>query len=226
MLTIQPMELPSKDPHAPAAPAWLAAPQPVVLPAFVERPAAPAAPAAAPEVPAVDPQLLAEAELQRELAAARAEAERAGRAVGEAAGRAEWETRVARLDAILAELSVERQQTLAGLEDQLCELSVAIAKALVGDLFHDEQVIGGLVREGLELLGEAEQIQIRVAPVDLEVVQRQVAALGEQGARLRVVADGQLSQGCLLDSALAQIDASVDGRLARVRDALLAGGAQ
>ncbi len=232
MLTIRPIDLPREEPTETAVststPSWLCGEPPQVVPAFVSSAhaltAEPQQVAAAPAAPAVDPQVQAERELERQIAEVRAEAERAGREAAEAAVRAEWDARAERLEGLLAELADARVMALAGLEEQVCELSLAVARAIVSDAAHDEAMLRELVREALELLGDADTLTLRVAPADLEVVSKAARELSEGQSRLRISADPQLSQGCIVDTAEAQVDATLEGRLAQVRQALLAGG--
>lgn len=201
-------------------PTWCDGPPPRVEPAFVERPVA-----RAHDERGADPM----AELQRELDALRAEAMREGRLAGEQEAQAAAAAASGRLTALLGDLESARVRALAGAEEQLCELAVAIASVLVGDALRQDEILRPLVREAIELIGEADDIIVSVNERDLPVVRDEVDKLGEtlsRRCRVRVKADAEIQQGCRVDTQLAHVDASLEGRLARVREALLGGGAQ
>lgn len=200
---------------------------PDVRPAFVvQQPVAePAADdgeeiPAATEPPAMDPEQQQRAELAEVLA--RAEAE--GRAAGEVEGRAMWEQRVERIDEVLADLNELRRRLFASMEGQMRELALCVAGTILErELQGDQQYVMGLVRQAVELVADGDEINISVNPEDLEWMAsrlEQLAAEVPRAGQLTVRPDATVLLGCLVDTRLARVDATLASRLRSVAEAL------
>lgn len=224
MHAVRPWKL-GETPTSAKPPAWLRSAAQAVVPAFSAGAEVGEDGGWSSKTPDLDDPM---AELQAELTALREAAEAEGLAAGEARAAAEAEESTRRLATLLQDLEQARELALYGAEEQLCELAVAIARALIGDDIAAD-LLRALVREAIDVIGEAEEIVLSVNERDLGVVRaeaEQLASTLSRQCRLRVRADASIEQGCRVDTPLAQVDATVEGRLTRVREALLGRGAE
>lgn len=210
-----------------------------------EEQAPPEQEAAAPAepVPDIDPALLAglnslptAAELERMHEEARAAGHAEGHAAGQREGLAagheegfrkgyeEGQTLARQEAARLAELAGNLDQALAHLDAEVAEelmaLSIEIARQMVQHTLRDAP--DSVVETVRAALGQLPQnhAQIRVHPDDAALVREH---LGEQLAHAgqRVVEDSTISRGgCRIESAGAQIDATMETRWRRILENL------
>lgn len=163
-------------------------------------------------------------QLQQELAAAYAKAEAEGQAQGEAAGRALWDERVAGLDDLVQELVDVRRRVFGSMEAQLRELALAVARAVIErELEGDDEYVPRLVREAVELVVDQDEIVITVSPADLELLAPHVERLTAEHPRaggFTLRGDQRVERGCLVDTRLARVDATLDSRLRNIAQAL------
>lgn len=171
-----------------------------------------------------DPQQVERAELAEAIAAAEAQ----GFAQGEAAGRAEWEERVQRLDQVVDDLCDLRRRVFASMEGQMRELGLCVARTILErELSQDTGYLERLVRQAMDLVVDEDEIVISVAPGDRELLASRVDAIALDYPRaggLAVREDPAIEFGCKVDTRLARVDATLEGRLAAIADALNGGG--
>ena len=108
----------------------------------------------------------------------------------------------------------ELEQGLAG---QVAEVAIALARQVVrSELALRPELVAQVAQEALAAtLVAAQQIAVHLHPDDLPLVQTQAGeAMAERGARL--VADASLTRGgCVVDSEVGVVDASVEARWQR-----------
>jgi flagellar assembly protein FliH len=202
---VRPIALPVK--HRSAAPPWLAAlgAESIVRPAFVGEEAQAEADRA-------------RADLERDEALARAVAE--GRARGEAEGREAMAQAAARLDALLADLEGARRRLMARAERELVELALVIAGAVLErEIEAEPDYLLRLVRQVVEMVADGDQVEIAVSPRDLELVLAHKDELARESPRagaLLVRADEAIAAGCVVETRLARVDATLATRLRNV----------
>lgn len=185
-------------------------------------PAAPSAPAASDDAPPA----MSPGEQQAHLAALERDAFTKGYAQGERAGleaggqRAEAMLR--RLAATLEELGTLRDQMVRQTEQQLVELSLAIARRILHrEASLDPELAGALAHVALERLGPSSPAVVRLHPDDYSTVTNHQADLWN-GRAVKVVPDPAVARGgCLVESDFGYIDASVDAQLDEVARAML-----
>lgn len=163
-----------------------------------------------------------------ELAELRASAEREGRAAGEAAARAEFAATTADLRQTIDSLRAAHDHAFEQLAARLARLAVAVSAAVLGRELTPEGTAycERAAAEALRLVGDTQEVTIRVGRAAFGAVSQQVEALHQGAAhaqRLRVVCDQTVNHGCVVETATAFVDATIDGRLRQVMDAL--GGA-
>jgi flagellar assembly protein FliH len=212
------------------------------------QPAAAAAPAAAPRRPAVRPivgGVPGQAEAQQQQAeqaaqpapdigalvqAARQEGYQDGYRNGLAALESYKQTQAAQLAAHMNDqigaLASDFHQRLEVLEQQLAGRMAGVALELARQVVRTElrqnpELVVDVAEQAIGvLLTSAREVMVRLHPEDHALAQAQLAeALATRGARL--VADAQVSRGgCLVESDIAVVDASIEARWARAAAAL------
>ena len=211
-------------------PPWLqASGRPAVRLAFVSDPsgAEPAQPEAVAdeqfpvtETTPTDPRQLERAALSE----ARATAEAEGFAQGEAAGLAEWEERIRRVDEVVDDLCDVRRRIFASMESQMKELAICVARTILErELRQDTGYLESLVRQALDLVVEEDEIMISVAPGDRELLESRLDAIAKDYPRAGSLAlreDPTVELGCMVDTRLARVDATLESRLAAIADVL------
>lgn len=184
--------------------------------------------------------LLAEARRQAEMLVREGEARRAaiekeayeagyreGYATALAAAQAEATRLREEARAVLAEARRLREEIIAASEQQVVELALAVAAQVVhSQLQVAPETVVAVVRAALQRLARRRQLVVFVNPKDVELVRARREELQQElgeGASLYVLADAAVAPGgCRVESEGGQVDATIDGQLARLRQALLA----
>jgi flagellar biosynthesis/type III secretory pathway protein FliH len=163
-------------------------------------------------------------EIEAMIAAARANAEAEGRAHGEAEGRTRWDGLVVELSAAVAEIVGARGRLLAGLEDLILELTLTVARVLLErELAEDPALVARLVREAVALIGDGEAVEIRVAPALHEQLADELEAIRREAPRasaIQIRPDPTVEAGCLVETPLARVDATLATRLRTLLETL------
>jgi flagellar biosynthesis/type III secretory pathway protein FliH len=155
--------------------------------------------------------------------------EKKGYEQGEHAGR---ESVQSQLDSLLqsvrqmlAELEGFRRQEVRTLEKELVELTLAIARKVVGrEVAARPDIVADLLRDAVRRLEHAGALKIRMNPADLErlsdVLPQLLKDLGDPG-RVTCEADASLSVGgCFIEGEAGDIDARIERRFHIVEEAL------
>ncbi len=160
-------------------------------------------------------------------AAGHAEGHQDGFAAGMAAAGAELAPIAAALEQALA-LQRERASDLVStLERQAAELALRIAeKVVAGAIELEPQRVVDVVRAGLRVLIERERETVMVNPGDMELVRAATTELtGGLGgiAHLEVQAERRVDRGgAIIRTSEGEVDATLETKLDRVRELLLA----
>ena len=148
-----------------------------------------------------------------------AEGYQRGFAEGLSTGRDEVLLRVQKLEQILTAMSSPLAVLDKAVEEELTALAIGIAKQLVRrELRASPGEIVAVVREAVGLLPVASMgIQIRLHPEDARLI-REVLSLGPDDQPVwQIIEDQALSRGgCVVNSELSRIDATVEKRLGAV----------
>jgi flagellar assembly protein FliH len=153
-----------------------------------------------------------------------------GREAGDRAGRqefqaqiAEFNVKIAALDAVLGTLAQPLSQLDAEVEGELVSLALIIAKQLVRrELALEPAQVIGIVRHTVSLLPmAARDVRVHLHPEDAALVrERLAAAAGERNWQL--IEDPLLARGgCRVIAGNSNIDARLESRLAAVTAELL-----
>jgi len=148
-----------------------------------------------------------------------AEGYQRGYAEGLAGGRDDVLLRVQKLDQILGLLGHPLEQLDAAVEEELAWMATEIARQLVRrELRSSPGEVVAVVREAVGLLPVAStDVQVRLHPEDAQLI-REVLSLGRDDQPVwRIVEDQTLSRGgCVVNTDLSRIDATVEKRIGAV----------
>ena len=149
-------------------------------------------------------------------AAGHAEGERQGRGAGEAAVRAEAQQTLTRLATLADDSVVTLRAALKASHETLATLSVAIARAIIGEAFAlDPALLARRIVKLLESLSDVTTATVRLHPADLALVQEhwpglvQTYGWGEQGPRL-LGDDAMTPSGCVIEARTHYLDARIE----------------
>jgi hypothetical protein len=119
-------------------------------------------------------------------------------------------------------LATERQRVLTETAAQLAELAVLIARRVIGrELSLDPALVQGLVREGLQALGQHDRALVRVGTGFVMAREAIEQDLSDHGGRFEVRVDPALEvYGCRIETELGQVDESIESRLETLLGAL------
>lgn len=148
-----------------------------------------------------------------------------GQEEGREAVRARMEAAAQDLARTLESLDQARARILAGMEGEIVALVQTVCeRCFLTPRAVSPESIRQVVSQAVTRLGEAERVEVRLSAGDLEVVKEfkpQLEEMIEGLKRLRIVADPELSPGdCLVSSATAMVDATMQTRRQRVLEAL------
>jgi flagellar assembly protein FliH len=153
-----------------------------------------------------------------------------GKQEGFEAGRAEYEARIAALnarveqfDAVLQILARPLDQLDAEVETLLATLAIAIARQVVRrELKSDPEQVIAVIRETVGLLPTAARdVRVHLHPEDAALVRERLAMPGA-GRAWTLLEDPVLARGgCRVTTDTAQIDARLEARLASVAAAVM-----
>jgi len=171
----------------------------------------------------------------------RAQGEREGREQGRAEGRDEGKKQAfdrerdrleslrSALEEALSEITSAREELITGARSDLLSLSLLIARKVVArEVEADPTVTSENLGRALEVLADARDLKVRVAPEALETVREALPELerrigGLDGVELK--ADENVSRGgCLVETGNGCLDATVATQLAEIERILFGDG--
>jgi flagellar assembly protein FliH len=128
------------------------------------------------------------------------------------------------MGAALKELNGLREKVLRESEEDLLKLSMVVAKKIVRqELTVDRRILANVIRAAVSGVGEREEIVIRLNPDDFKAVSaNKKLFLGDEQATIKAD-EAVASGGCMIDTAMGVIDASIEDQLEEVYRRLLEG---
>lgn len=165
-------------------------------------------------------------------AEARAQGFARGYEEGLARAAADGEELLERARRALESAAEERARLAEGAAAELVDLAVSIARQVLGrELLADPAAVVELARSAVSRARDEVRLRLRAHPAftaDLEAARAELLAAVAGLQELEIVADGQLSPGCVLEGRWGAVDGTVDTQLAQagqsLRAALDAGG--
>ena len=133
---------------------------------------------------------------------------------------AEHKTRkaMARLEAVLNELTTLRKQIYAETEAEVVELVLAVVrKVICAEVRTNPQVIAGVLSEALQKVESYQKLLIRMHPKDLEFFEHnrlKFTAVTEDSESVKLEADSSIGRGgCVVETESGSIDARIEKQL-------------
>ncbi|MFO0565955.1 MAG: FliH/SctL family protein [Polyangiaceae bacterium] len=129
---------------------------------------------------------------------------------------------VAALAGAIEQVSRARAEVLTVTAGQLAELAAMIARRVLSrELSVEPAVIHGLVREGLDALGEHDHVVVRLGTGFSSMLDEVRSRLEHVGTRAEVRVSAELGDyGCVVETELGSVDESIETRLATLLQAL------
>lgn len=167
----------------------------------------------------------------RETRSAIENAYRDGVAEGRVAGRKEAEQELDDALRLVRDLTARvsrlRAEILSAAEKDIVTLALAMAEKIVHqELTTNRDTVKAIFRSALEAIGERDRLQVRCNPADLEILQAYLLDLRAAHGGLDQVdfiADPALTPGGVkIESSLCEVDASIESRLAMMKNVLFA----
>lgn len=146
-----------------------------------------------------------------------------GRQEGERAERARLGPAVRAAEEAIEAINQNDARWTGAVEENLVTLALAIARHIVDrEIAVDPEVVGKLVRRGLEAFPIDQPVQVRVHPEDLEMIralraERPSAAFGRTDTTTHWVADGRITRGgCVVEGRERIVDGRIETALERI----------
>ncbi len=160
-----------------------------------------------------------------EAAAIKEDAWQRGYAEGMEAAAEQSKALLEEADRIRQTAAEDYESILAGMEADILELSVKIArKAVAGELTANRDVILQLAASALKECSEKNSAVIRVSPSNAEYLKEnmdRLAAMAEGAGDAEIKADSAMKPGdCIIETPLGNIDAGAETRLDKIEEAI------
>ena len=143
---------------------------------------------------------------------------------GKICGKKEVEPTLIKFEQALSELQLLRQNISLLAEKEAVDLSMAIAKKIVGnEISVNKDVISHVIKEALQKVNGHENIKIKLNPSEIQVVKETEAELKNIAncvEDIEFVGDDNISPGgCIIETNIGDIDARIEKQLKVVEDA-------
>jgi flagellar assembly protein FliH len=162
-----------------------------------------------------------EQQMEQRLETIRKQARVEGEAVGAQRAAQRLEPVVASWQALVKELSGQRQKVRAEAEEDTVKLAVAIARRILHrELAADPEALLGLVKAAFSRLNARETRRLRVSPGDAQLIEEQRAQLGLPPG-VELVRDAALpASSVIFETARGELDASIDTQMGEIQRGL------
>lgn len=144
---------------------------------------------------------------------------------GESLARQHYQKLISEAEEIKQKAKEIHDNTISGLEGEIIELIIQIAKKVIGtELTQNSDVILGLIRNALSATSTTDKILICVSADDYDFVveNKQRVLEGIKGIRgIEIIKDNSLKKGeCFIDTGLGTVDSSIEIQLEAVENTL------
>lgn len=139
------------------------------------------------------------------------------------AAKADVASVVSALRKATSELSSVREKALKDNDTEMLGLVLGVTRLVLSrEIKTDKALILQQIRRAAEILGEADEVTVKLHPLDLKVAQRNMDDLVPDGKsmKLSIVADKSVEMGgCLLECDRGKVDARISTQLERIEAA-------
>ncbi|PLT51802.1 flagellar assembly protein FliH [Bacillus amyloliquefaciens] len=164
-------------------------------------------------------------EKQRLIEEAKAEGYEEGMALGKAEAQAEYANLISRANAVMEMARQSVEEKLESAEEEIIELSVALAKKVWLQKSDDKEAFLLLVKQVVAEVKDYDDISIYVDPEYYETVHQhmdEIQQLLYKECRLSLYADEKAAKGtCSIETPFGRVDAGVDTQLMQLKQKLL-----
>ncbi|MBT9175404.1 MAG: Yop proteins translocation protein L [candidate division WS2 bacterium] len=127
---------------------------------------------------------------------------------------------------IVEEAQKEREKFLARNEEEILELSISVAKKIIGEeIATNKKVIFSVIKSAVDKLKERDKITLRVNPADLETINQfkeKVMYLQSKVSEVQYLSDESVEKGgVLVETSYGIIDATVDSQIKELKKTLI-----
>ncbi|WGD59928.2 flagellar assembly protein FliH [Bacillus velezensis] len=164
-------------------------------------------------------------EKQRLMEEAKAEGYKEGMALGKADAQAEYANLISRANAVMEMARQSVEEKLESAEEEIIELSVALAKKVWRQKSDDKEAFLLLVKQVVAEVKDYDDISIYVDPEYYETVHQhmdEIQQLLYKECRLSLYADEKAAKGtCSIETPFGRVDAGIDTQLMQLKQKLL-----
>ncbi len=127
---------------------------------------------------------------------------------------------------VVEEAHQERMQIIAGAEDEVVQLAMAVSRKIIErELVTRPEIIVEMVKRAIQKVTDREELTVRVNPDNLDSTinaQEEIAQSAKGVRKLKVLADPAIaSGGCVVESSNGTVDARVERQLNEIEQALM-----
>ena len=147
-----------------------------------------------------------------------------GRSDGQVCGKKEIEPTLKKFEQALAELYLLKQNISVLAEKEAVDLSMAIAKKIVGnEIAVNKDVISHVVKEALQKVRGHENIKIKLNPDEIQIVKEsnnELKNIANCVEDIKIIGDHTISPGgCIIETNIGDIDARIEKQFKVVEEA-------
>ncbi|SFO64550.1 Flagellar assembly protein FliH [Halolactibacillus alkaliphilus] len=147
-----------------------------------------------------------------------------GYIAGENQAQVDFKERINLANDIIHQAEKERELIIEQANQEIVELSMAVAKKVVFDAVLTKDAMLPIVKEAIKTYHNQTIIRIRTSVTDFELIHSQTDELARvlnEGVMLSVLPDDSLSTGgCVIETPSGQLDISVDRQLEKIHQTL------
>jgi len=145
---------------------------------------------------------------------------------GTKAAREEYEAKLREADVMLEKAQEEKWQVVAGSEEEIVRLAVAVARKVINrEMETNPEIVVDMVKRAIQKATDREELTVRVNPDNLDVTINARDDISQQvkGIRkLKVLADPAIAPGgCVVESHNGTVDARIERQMNEIEQALM-----
>lgn len=138
----------------------------------------------------------------------------------------EYNSKLEEAKSLVEKAYQDRQEIIAGSEDEIVQLAMAVARKVVGhELAATPDIIVGIVKRAIQKATDREELTVRVNPENLDSAfsaQEEISHSIKGVRKLKFLADPAVAPGgCVVESPNGTVDARIERQLSELEQALM-----
>ena len=138
----------------------------------------------------------------------------------------EYSSRLEEADNIVQKACVERQKIIAGSEDEIIHLAMAVARKVISnELVANPESIVEIVKRAIQKVTDRDEVSVRVNPENLDTTisaQDEISQSVKGIRKFKVLADPSVALGgCVVETPNGNVDARIERQLEEIEQALM-----